>query len=77
MDAITTTHSKKYPKHKKIKLEENPNPKERDRTSYLNKRVHKNVTDKDIGTRRPNVRIKNAVDKSKLRKLKTITKRKK
>ena len=75
MDAVTATDSEKYPKHKKIKLEENPDPKKRGKTSYLNKRIHKGVTDKDIGTRRPTVRIKNPIDKSKLRKLKTEAKR--
>ena len=73
IDAFTTTHSEKYPKHKKIRLEENPNKNDA-RTSYLNKRFHR-VTDNDIGTRRPDIRIKNPIDKSKLRKLKTEAKR--
>ena len=74
IDAFTITHSPFTRGRKNIPLEVNPQSTD-SRKSYLVKNVH-HVSDKYIGKKQPDIKIKNPTDKSKLRKLKTNAKRK-
>lgn len=70
---FTITHSPYTHGRKNIQLKENPQPNDK-RKAYVVKKPKK-VTDKNIGKRHPEMKIKNSTDKSIMRKLKTNAKK--